>query len=147
MRRYGVDQPYEKLKALTRGTQGINQKSLKEFIEGLEIPPHAKTRSSCFDSGVIYWQCRYRHPKQHLSELRLSKRMAQLGLCSRREADRFIEQGLVLVDGKPVDTLGVKVRPEQKIELSQSAQNQQHKNPPSCLTSDGICFWATRRRL
>ncbi len=42
MRRYGVEQPYEKLKALTRGSQGINQQTLKTFIEALEIPDQAK---------------------------------------------------------------------------------------------------------
>ncbi len=42
MRRYGVDEPYEKLKALTRGKGGINADSLKVFIEELDIPPHAK---------------------------------------------------------------------------------------------------------
>jgi adenylosuccinate lyase len=41
MRRYGVDQPYEKLKALTRG-KAIDAASLKEFIDGLEIPEEAK---------------------------------------------------------------------------------------------------------
>jgi len=42
MRRYGIDQPYEKLKTLTRGTDGINKQSLKVFIESLEIPVEAK---------------------------------------------------------------------------------------------------------
>ncbi len=41
MRRYGVEQPYEKLKELTRG-KGIDAASLKVFIEGLEIPQEAK---------------------------------------------------------------------------------------------------------
>ncbi len=41
MRRYGVEQPYEKLKELTRG-KGIDAASLKSFIEGLEIPQEAK---------------------------------------------------------------------------------------------------------
>ena len=42
MRRYGVDQPYEKLKTLTRGADGINQQTLKVFIETLDIPQQAK---------------------------------------------------------------------------------------------------------
>lgn len=41
MRRYGVDSPYERLKALTRG-QRITEASLREFIEGLEIPESAR---------------------------------------------------------------------------------------------------------
>lgn len=51
--------------------------------------------------------------------------MAQRGLCSRREADRFIEQGLVLVDGKPVTTLGTKVLESQSIILTETAKKQQ----------------------
>ena len=51
--------------------------------------------------------------------------MAQRGLCSRREADRFIEQGLVLVDGEPVTTLGTKVSESQTITLAEAAARQQ----------------------
>lgn len=51
--------------------------------------------------------------------------MARRGMCSRREADRFIEQGLVLVDGKPVSTLGLKVQEDQEISLSDAALRQQ----------------------
>lgn len=54
-------------------------------------------------------------------DIRLSKLMAHLGLCSRREADELIEKGLVLVDGKVVDTLGQKVSPHSKITLNQKA--------------------------
>lgn len=43
MRRYGVEQPYEKLKALTRG-KAITQETLAEFIDGLAIPDDAKER-------------------------------------------------------------------------------------------------------
>jgi adenylosuccinate lyase len=41
MRRYGVPQPYERLKALTRGRR-VDQAALKAFIEGLELPEQAK---------------------------------------------------------------------------------------------------------
>lgn len=41
MRRYGIDQPYEKLKALTRG-QRMNQASLSAFIDSLELPEEAR---------------------------------------------------------------------------------------------------------
>jgi 23S rRNA pseudouridine2604 synthase len=42
-------------------------------------------------------------------------------LCSRREADEFIEMGLVKVDGVVVNVLGSRVRPDQTIELSRQA--------------------------
>lgn len=57
--------------------------------------------------------------------VRLSKLMAQRGLCSRREADEYISRGLVLVDGVRVDTLGTKILPSQTITLAPAAQTQQ----------------------
>ena len=57
--------------------------------------------------------------------VRLSKLMAQRGLCSRREADEYIERGLVLVDGVPVNVLGSKVFEHQTITLETAAQQIQ----------------------
>ena len=53
---------------------------------------------------------------------RLSKRISELGLASRREADEWIAAGWVRVDGEVVDTLGARVRPEQKIEIDPRAR-------------------------
>lgn len=58
-------------------------------------------------------------------EIRLSKRMAELGLCSRREADEFIARGWVKVDGAVVNVLGSKVGPNAKITLDKNAQASQ----------------------
>ncbi len=41
MRRYGIEQPYEKLKALTRG-QRVDRAGMQAFIDGLELPEEAK---------------------------------------------------------------------------------------------------------
>ncbi|WP_080430203.1 pseudouridine synthase [Burkholderia ubonensis] len=57
--------------------------------------------------------------------MRLSKRMSELGLCSRREADEWIEKGWVLVDGERIDTLGTKVRADQRIEIDERASAAQ----------------------
>ncbi|WP_144029450.1 pseudouridine synthase, partial [Caballeronia sordidicola] len=57
--------------------------------------------------------------------VRLSKVMSELGLCSRREADEWIEKGWVLVDGVVIDTLGTKIRPDQNIEIAQAAHAAQ----------------------
>ena len=56
--------------------------------------------------------------------VRLSKRMSELGLASRREADEWIERGWVRVDGA-VAILGLKVLPHQKITIDQRAHAQQ----------------------
>ena len=44
MRRYGVPHPYEQLKALTRGKDGITPETMRAFIANLEIPAEAKER-------------------------------------------------------------------------------------------------------
>ncbi len=59
--------------------------------------------------------------------VRLSKLMSQRGLCSRREADKLIEQGLVRVNGELVNTLGIKFPEDVKIELTQRAQAMQNE--------------------
>lgn len=59
--------------------------------------------------------------------VRLSKLMSQRGLCSRREADKLIEQGLVRVNGELVNTLGIKFPEDVKIELTQRAQVMQNE--------------------
>jgi len=58
---------------------------------------------------------------------RLSKRMSELGLCSRREADEWIEKGWVTVDGKVVSTLGVRVSPQARIDVVPAATRQQRE--------------------
>jgi 23S rRNA pseudouridine2604 synthase len=57
--------------------------------------------------------------------VRLSKLMAQRGVCSRREADVFIEQGMVSVNGVIIDQLGAKVAPDAEITLAPQAVNKQ----------------------
>ena len=60
------------------------------------------------------------------STVRLNKRMAELGMCSRREADDWIERGWVRVNGKPAE-MGQPVSPADRIEVSQQAEHQQRQ--------------------
>ena len=57
--------------------------------------------------------------------VRISKILSELGLCSRREADAYIEQGLVMLDGKVVTELGTRAYRSQKVELKKQAAIQQ----------------------
>lgn len=57
-------------------------------------------------------------------EIRLNKRMADLGLCSRREADEWIARGWVLVNGEPA-VMGMPVAPDAQVEVLPQARHQQ----------------------
>lgn len=57
--------------------------------------------------------------------MRLAKRMAVLGICSRREADSYIVKGWVSVNGKVTTEKGMKVTESDRITLNQLAQKQQ----------------------
>jgi 23S rRNA pseudouridine2604 synthase len=57
--------------------------------------------------------------------LRLSKLMSVRGICSRREADEYIQKGLVYVDGQRISELGTRVDPECEIRLANEATQQQ----------------------
>ncbi len=60
-----------------------------------------------------------------MEKIRLSKLMSERGLCSRREADAYIERGWVYVDGEQVTVLGTKVDPGQTVTLDRRAQETQ----------------------
>jgi 23S rRNA pseudouridine2604 synthase len=76
---------------------------------------------------------RYRPPRETAAPelpdeshtVRLSKRMSQLGLSSRREADEWITKGWVRVDGRVVNELGSRVLPDQQITIDARAEHQQ----------------------
>ena len=56
--------------------------------------------------------------------MRLNKRMAELGMASRREADEWIAKGWVKIDGK-VAEMGVQVGPDVRIDIDPKARGQQ----------------------
>ncbi|MFQ5995102.1 MAG: pseudouridine synthase [Acidiferrobacterales bacterium] len=62
-----------------------------------------------------------------MKRIRLSKLLAARGVCSRREADVFIERGWVYVDGKQVTTLGTTVYPHQTVNLDKRARARQNQ--------------------
>ena len=59
-----------------------------------------------------------------VSTTRLNKRLAELGLCSRREADDWIAHGWVYVNGA-VAEMGVKVTPQDRVTVERAAQRHQ----------------------
>ncbi len=78
---------------------------------------------------VQHQQAAAKLDKQQENKLpRLSKRMADLGLCSRREADEWIVNGWVKVDDEIIDVLGTRVSPDADIVVSAYAVEHQAEN-------------------
>ncbi|MHB1199011.1 MAG: pseudouridine synthase [Polaromonas sp.] len=65
-------------------------------------------------------------PGATASAVRLNKRMAELGLCSRREADDWIARGWVRVNGAPA-VMGQPVASNARIEVARQAEQQQRQ--------------------
>lgn len=61
------------------------------------------------------------------SGVRVSKLMAERGLCSRREADTYIERGWVFVDGERLTELGTRADPSVTIKLDKGARAAQQQ--------------------
>lgn len=63
-------------------------------------------------------------PESAASGIRISKYLADQGLCSRREADAYIEKGWVTVNGKRVE-LGQRIQPTDRVQLARQASAAQ----------------------
>jgi 23S rRNA pseudouridine2604 synthase len=58
-------------------------------------------------------------------KIRISKILSNKGICSRREADKYILEGNVLLDGEVVKELGTKGYMNQKVELRMEGKEKQ----------------------
>jgi 23S rRNA pseudouridine2604 synthase len=67
----------------------------------------------------------YKSSPVNIEQPRLSKVMAERGLCSRREADEWIINGWVKVDSVIIETLGSRINPDAEIVISGYAYEQQ----------------------
>jgi 23S rRNA pseudouridine2604 synthase len=68
-----------------------------------------------------------RHPDNLQEGVRLSKVMSERAMCSRREADLWIERGWVLVNGERIAELGTRIDPNAEITISKEAEKDQAK--------------------
>ncbi len=74
-------------------------------------------------------------------QIRLNKFMSNAGICSRREADEFIQQGLVKVNGQVVTELGTKITHSDVVEYDEKVVALESKcyillnKPKDCVTT------------
>lgn len=59
--------------------------------------------------------------------VRLNKYISNTGLCSRREADELIRAGLITVNGKVVNSMGVKINPEDVVKYNNKTLREEKK--------------------
>jgi 23S rRNA pseudouridine2604 synthase len=104
------------------GTPGQREKAggpLQPGAAARPAPPDAAARSAARPKSPPT------RPAATAGEVRISKLLAERGVCSRREADEYIAAGWVRVDGLRVDTLGARARPDAVIVLEGAAAAKQ----------------------
>ncbi len=106
-----------------------NNRSTGGFTKGKSFTPRPKA-------------VEYEMPIPDPNELvRLNKYMANAGICSRREADEYIQQGLVKVNGEVVTELGTKIKHSDVVEYDEKVVALERKcyillnKPKDCVTT------------
>ena len=87
---------------------------VRDGYDGTSQPQYGAAAKAAYKSSPV-----------NVDSPRLSKVMAERGICSRREADEWIVNGWVKVDGVIMETLGTRIKPDAEIIVSGYAYEQQ----------------------
>ena len=87
---------------------------VRDGYDGTNQPQYGAAAKAAYKSSPV-----------NVDSPRLSKVMAERGLCSRREADEWIINGWVKVNGVIMETLGTRIKPDAEIIISGYAYEQQ----------------------
>ncbi len=87
---------------------------VRDGYDGTAAPQYGAAAKAAYKSSPV-----------NVEMPRLSKVMAERGICSRREADEWIINGWVKVDGVIMETLGTRIKPDAEIVISGYAYEQQ----------------------
>ena len=82
------------------------------------------------NNGVYSARKQQTYREQHedpTKPIRLNKYLANAGICSRREADDFIQAGVITVNGVTVDNLGAKVYPTDEVRFHEQPVRRERK--------------------
>ena len=103
---------------------------------------NSRNQNNNRNNYAVQRQQKYREESFDPNEpLRLNKYLANAGVCSRREADEFIQAGLVKVNGEVVNTLGTKVKRMDQVMFHDEPIKLEHKiyvllnKPKNCVTT------------
>lgn len=108
-------------------------------------PQRFSTENNYRSAGNVYNKRKrfeHRESLENSNEpMRLNKYLANAGICSRREADDFIQAGVITVNGEIVTTLGAKVLPTDKVMFHDQTIRRERKiyillnKPKDCITT------------
>ena len=90
----------------------------------------AQGRKPKRNAGVYSGHKQQVYREQHedpTKPIRLNKFLANAGICSRREADDFIQAGVITVNGEVVDNLGAKVLPTDDVRFHNQPVRRERK--------------------
>ena len=90
---------------------------VRDGYDSLNTPQYGAAAKAAYKSSPV-----------NIEQPRLSKVMAERGICSRREADEWISNGWVMVDGVIVEALGTRISPDANIVISSYAHEVQSEN-------------------
>ena len=117
-----------------RDSERDGGRSFNRERDGYAAPRPAPTQPKPFKAPPTGGERPARMPREKVvpvrqapldAGVRVAKLMAERGLCSRREADVYIERGWVFVDGQRVTELGTRVQPSANISLDKQARASQ----------------------
>ena len=98
------------------GTNDAERSARPRFSEqpnGTTFRPRVKRNAGLYSKKKSFeYKQAYEDPTK---PIRLNKYLANAGICSRREADDFIQAGVITVNGEVVENLGAKVLPTDKV--------------------------------
>jgi len=101
-------------------------------------PLRNKTANKSNNQKPVQYQQEYIDPTQ---PVRLNKFLANSGICSRREADEYIQAGVISVNGEVVTTLGTKIMPVDQVKFHNQPVLSERKvyillnKPKNCVTT------------
>ena len=109
----------------------IAGKSNKKYTANIEDRPVKRYLKQNTDTKLIKYKTRSQRiasvKADYSEEIRLNRFIANSGVCSRREADKYIASGVITVNGKVVTELGTKVNPGDEVRFDGRRLNAEKK--------------------
>ena len=112
---------------------------------GKRVNFRPRKKSSDYDANAKYSKKKqFEYQKAYVDPtkpVRLNKFLANAGICSRREADEFIQAGVITVNGEFVTELGTKILPTDKVMFHDQPVRSERKvylllnKPKDCVTT------------